>query len=136
MTGAVNVNSSPRSKTDFLANAKEAWGESLPEWVEALALEANRTSGAQAAKRIGYSPAVVTAIVRNAYQGDVGAVEARVTGALMGAVVDCPVMGEIPRDRCMAEQKKTHKGASQLRRSLFFACRQGCPHSRIKGGAS
>ncbi|MBY6244111.1 transcriptional regulator [Methylosinus sp. Sm6] len=132
MNTAVNVNNSP-SKADFLANAREAFGEALPDWVETLANESNRASATAVAKRIGYSVAVVSAVCRGKYGGDLAAVEAKVRGAFMGALVECPVLGEIGRDQCLEEQKKKHIGTSQTRTALFHACRSGdCPHSRIK----
>jgi hypothetical protein len=149
MSTAVNVNSLPSKLTievdagarnlgagakwtDFLANAREAYGEALPEWVEALAIEANRTTGAAAGRRIGYSGSVVTSVCKATYAGDIGAVEAKVRGALMGATLECPVLGEIGRDRCLDEQKKRHVATSAVRTALFHACRSGCQHSRLK----
>jgi hypothetical protein len=131
MTMAVNLNHSQKFKS-FLANAREAYGDALPDWVEVLAKEADRTSGAATAKRIGYSGSVVTSVCKGAYGGDLGSVEAKVRGAFMGSVVNCPIMGEIPRDRCMNEQAKRHIGTSELRTALFHACRGGCEHSRLK----
>lgn len=129
--GARNLGAEAKS-TDFLANAREAYGEALPEWVEALAIEANRTTGAAAGRRIGYSGSVVTSVCKATYAGDIGAVEAKVRGALMGATLECPVLGEIGRDRCLDEQKKRHVATSAVRTALFHACRSGCQHSRLK----
>jgi hypothetical protein len=136
MTMAVNLNA---SKTSFIGNAREAFGDALPDWVEALAGEADRTTGTAAGNRIGYKGgSIVTSICRANYNGDWSAVEARVRGALMGEEVCCPVLGEIARDHCLDEQKKRHIGTSQTRTALFHACRGGCAHSRIKteGGAA
>lgn len=130
MTEAVNLNP---SKTSFIGNAREAFGEALPDWIEALAREADRTTGAAAGNRIGYKGgSIVTSICRGNYNGDWKAVEARVRGALMGELVECPVLGEIARDHCLDEQKKRHIGSSQIRTQLFHACRGGCAHSRLK----
>jgi hypothetical protein len=119
-------------KVDFLAKARAAWGDNLPDWIEALALEANRTTAARAAKRIGYSSAVVSHVFTNAYPGDMSRVEAKVRGALMSKTVMCPVVGEIGLDRCLDEQKMDNTGASSIRAQLYRACRGGCLHSRIK----
>ena len=123
-------------KVDILAKAKAAWGDALPDWVETLALEANRTTSAKAAQRIGYSGAVLSHVFANNYSGDIGRVEAKVRGALMSATVDCPAVGEIGLDRCLNEQKMTNTGASSIRARIFRACRgigqPKCPHSRIK----
>lgn len=130
MTSPVNVN-----RSDFRAIAGDAWGDPIPDWVEVLAAEAMRTTGAATAKRIGYSGAVVSQVLRRSYPGDLAAVEERVRGAFMGATVECPVVGEIGRDRCLHEQEMPRTGASAMRMRLFHACRSGCPHSRLKGGA-
>lgn len=134
MSTAVKVNSLPsKLTTDFLASAREAWGDALPDWVEELAKFATATSGVAAAKRIGMSPSVVTCVCRARYRArDLAAVEARVRGALMNESVDCPVLGEIARDHCVDEQKKRHVGSSAARTALFHACRGGCQHSRLK----
>lgn len=143
MTTAVKVNSSPSKltnatrvgakSTDFLANARDAYGDALPDCVETLAMEANRTTGAAAGKRIGYSGSVVTSVCKAVYAGDIGAVEARVRGALMGDEVDCPGAGApIRRDRCLREQKTPFNASSPHRVMMFHACRGGCAHSRLK----
>jgi hypothetical protein len=119
-------------KVDFLAKAKMAWGAALPDWVEALALEASRTTATKAAQRIGYSSAVLSHVFSKNYPGDIARVEAKVRGALMSAVVNCPVVGEIGLDRCLDEQRMGNTGASSIRAMLYRACRSGCQHSRIK----
>nr|WP_284701207.1 transcriptional regulator [Rhodoplanes tepidamans] len=107
----------------------------MPAWVEALAEEATRTSQSTAASRIGYSAPVVSAVLSRSYKGDYAAVEARVSGALMGATVDCPVLGEIARDHCLDQQRLGFAATSSVRARLYRACRAGCRHSRIKGEA-
>lgn len=138
MTAPVNVKSSPSGKTDFLANARAAYGDALPDWVEELAKLATQTTGVHAAKKIGLSSSIVTSVCRAKYTGDLAAVEARVRGALMGDEVDCPGAGSpIRRDRCLREQKTPFNASSPHRVAMYHACRSGCAHSRLKseGGA-
>ena len=116
-----------------LQKAINAWHGAAPDWVIALAEEASRTSMAYAARRIGYSTSVVSAVIANKYKGDLGAVEGHIRGALLGDEVDCPVLGDIRKDKCMEEQAKPHFGTSAIRTRLYHACRNGCVHSRIKG---
>lgn len=123
--------SGQQTKTDFAAKARASWGERVPDWVVVLAEQASATSGIAAAAKIGYSPAVVTHVIANSYSGDITRVAEKVRGALMGATVGCPVLGEIGRDRCLDEQKKPFSGTSSVRSRLFRACRAGCPHSRL-----
>lgn len=119
-------------KRDPLETARAAWGADIPAWVEALAEEARRTSGSAAATRIGYSAPTVSAVLAKKYKGDVNRIAAKVAGALMGATVECEVLGEITRDRCLDEQVKGFSGSSSVRARLFRTCRGGCPHSRLK----
>jgi hypothetical protein len=119
------------SKTDFLANAIRNWGEAMPDWVRALAEEASRSSGTEMARRLGYSPALVTQVINATYRGDTATVEAKVRGLLLNETVDCPVLGDLTRDRCLSEQKMSRIGSSSLRARISRACRGGCPHSRL-----
>ena len=78
--------------------------------------------------------AVVSSALLGNYKGSLRKLEAKVRGAFMGAVVDCPVLGEIERDRCETEQGRKFFGTSANRARLYRACRGGCPNSRLKGG--
>jgi hypothetical protein len=123
---------SGRTRTDFVARARDSWGE-VPDHILVLAEEATRTSAAAAAARIGYSAAVISDVIGNKYRGDMARVAESIRGALMGAVVACPVLGEIGRDRCLQEQKRPYSPTSSLRARLYRACRSGCPHARHMG---
>jgi hypothetical protein len=121
-----------KTERDFVAKAKEAWGSALPDWVHELAVFASQTSQRTAAERIGYSAAVVSHVFANSYNnGDLGRVEEKVRGALMGLTVVCPVYGDIGRDRCLDIQKQPFAATSSVRARVYWACRKGCPHSRI-----
>lgn len=130
------ANFKPASKPVLTAfdRAVLAWHGDAPDWVLALAEKVDETNGSVAGRLISYSAAVVSQAISNSYKGDLRTVEARVRGALLGDEVLCPVAGEIRRDRCLSEQKKTHTGTSAQRTRLFHACRSGCLHSRLKGG--
>lgn len=116
----------------YPAKARAAWGDPLPEWVAALAAEMERTSGAAVARRLGYSPAVLSGVIAAKYRGNVGRVEEVVRGAFMGASVSCPVLGDIGRDRCRDEQRQPFRATSSLRARLYHACRN-CPHAADSG---
>jgi len=132
MTQPVNLNPAlkgpSKGKPDFAVIATASWG-TVPDWILILAEEANRTTQTAAAARIGYSGGAISSVLRNSYQGDMGAVEQKVRGALMGATIECPVIGEIGRDRCLDEQKKPFAATSALRTRLFHACKT-CTHNR------
>lgn len=116
-----------KGTTDFLAKAREAWGDEMPPEVEALASAAQSRTGSAVAKEIGYSGAVVSNVISRKYAGDLAAVFAKIRGALLGETVDCPVIGQIGRDRCLAEQKKPFAATNSTRVKLFRACRT-CPN--------
>ncbi len=132
----MNMNVKPPAKPKLSASDKAilAWNGLAPDWIMALAEKVDQLSGREAAKLIGYSEAVVSQVVANSYNGDLRSVEGKVRGALLGDEVECPVAGDIRRDRCLSEQKKNFIGTSAQRTLLFQACRSGCPHSRLKGG--
>lgn len=115
----------------FALKAGLAWGET-PDWVAELAAVADREGLKGAAKRIGYSPSAVSTVINARYPGDLPRVEEKVRGALMGAVVDCPALGEIGRDSCLDWQTKPFAATSSIRAAVFRACRAGCPHSKLE----
>lgn len=108
----------------------------MTDWIDELRAECERTSQSAAAQKIGYSVAVVNRVIRGVYKGDLARVEQAVRGALMGATVDCPVVGEIPRHRCIDHQRRAKDKAATnpMRVQLAKAC-QHCPQSyQSKGG--
>ena len=123
-----------RAPIDFAAKARAAWGDALPDWIEAIADEATRTTASAVAARLGYSAPVISEVLANRYRGDVAGVEQAVRGVYLGAVVACPVLGELGTMRCREEQAKPFMATSSVRTRLYRACRDGCPHSRITGG--
>lgn len=124
------MNRGPRPGTatgDVLARARAAWGDAMPAWVTALAEAAQRETQAGIARRLDYSASTISQVLSRTYRGDLGRVEQVVAGALMGATVDCPILGDIGRDRCLTEQREPFRATSALRAHLFHAC-QRCPH--------
>ncbi|QDY99086.1 transcriptional regulator [Nitratireductor mangrovi] len=121
-------------RISMVDKAVTAWGEP-PDWVRELADLADREGQRAAAGRIGYSASTVSMVIANRYGGgDLARVEEKVRGALMGVVVDCPVLGAIGRDVCLDWQKKPFAATSSRRLQMYRACRAGCPHARIKNG--
>lgn len=127
-------------KLTFVQKARAAWGAPAPDWIEVLAAEADRITASRAAKNIGYSPAVLSHVFANAYKGDMGAVEQKVRGALLGVMVTCPVYAEIGRDQCLDLQKNGPPFSSEASGRCYRSCRglggvAKCPNSRIADGA-
>lgn len=124
-------NSRPKGPS-FHEKAIAAHGENAPEWLIELAQLADREGLGGAEKRIGYSRSAISTVINGKYSGDVRRVEEMVRGALMAATVDCPVLGDIGRDRCLNEQEQPFRATSNFRVRLFHACRSGCPHAGTK----
>ena len=106
-----------------LNNARESWGDDLPDWVEALAIESDRTSQAAAGRAMGRSAALVNQVIKRSYKGDLTAVEPLVRGAFMHEVVDCPIMGQLPVNRCLEHLKARFSNANHVRVQLYRACK-------------
>lgn len=117
------------TRMSFVEKAEAAW-RPAPDWVKRLAREADDTGQPATAKRIDYSVSTVSQIISNSYRGDLPRVEEMVRGALMSATVECPVLGEIGRNRCLREQDEPFRATSAYRAQLYHACRSGCPHSK------
>lgn len=105
---------------------------SQPDWIAALAAECARTSQSAVAKRLHISSAVVCQVLKGRYTGRNDRVERRVRGELMRDQVVCPVLGTISSCRCEDEQSQPYSTASRLSAAVWHACRDGCPHFRIK----
>lgn len=98
------------------------------DWLAALDRACEETSQAAVARRIGYSPAVVSQVRRGTYRGSLEAVERRVRRALMADSIQCPILGEITGENCLEHQRQGLSTASAMRVRLWRACRR-CPHN-------
>jgi hypothetical protein len=99
------------------------------DWMAVLREQCDRTSQAKVAKLLNYSAAVVNQVLKNTYKGDLVKVQRTVEGALMGMTVDCPVVGDLPRNRCLDFQKREFAATNHLRVQLSRAC-PTCPNRR------
>lgn len=96
-------------------------------WLTALR-DAAKAQGQKAiAQRLGYSTAVVSQALSGTYKGDLSRVQQAVEGALMGATVDCPLVGELPRQRCADYQRQGFASTNPLRVAMSRAC-PTCPN--------
>lgn len=122
------------SNLTMMEKANFAWNGTPPDWVSELAQMANSKGLNSVAQRLGYSAAVISQTIGNKYPGDLSKVEDKVRGALMGEKVTCPVLGAIGRDQCLNSQSLPRAVTNSIRTRLYRACRNNCPHSRLKGG--
>lgn len=97
------------------------------DWKDVLALACQRSTQAAVARRIGYSAGVISGVLKGTYKGDESRVQQAVEGALMGLTVECPVIGELPRNVCLEYQRREFAATNPLRVQLSRAC-PSCPH--------
>jgi hypothetical protein len=98
-------------------------------WLDELRKCRDTHGGRKAADTIGYSTTVVSQVLSGSYKGDMQAVRQKVEGALMGLSVECPVIGELPRNRCLDYQRQAFSAANPMRVRLAQAC-PTCPNRR------
>lgn len=98
-------------------------------WLDVLRQHRSAHGGKASAEAIGYSATVVSQVLTGNYKGDLKAVRQKVEGALMGAVVDCPVIGELPRNRCLEYQRLPFAATNPNRVRFASAC-PTCPNRR------
>lgn len=118
------------SKCDVSAvdKATAAWGMEIPDWVLVLAQECDLSSQNKVADRIGYSPAAVSQLLKNAYKANVQAIKQAVNGAFMGKLIECPMLGDLPANECLKNQRLSFAVTNPMRVRLYRACRN-CRHN-------
>lgn len=104
------------------------------DWIDVLRVTSAAIGQKRAADKIGYSVTVVNQVLKGHYKGDLNRIKAAVEGALMGHTVDCPVVGEIPLQKCIEHQRAPFRSTNPIAVQLYRACRGGCPNSLIKAG--
>lgn len=115
--------------------ALDAWGDALPDWVRALAEEADRTSQNLVAKAIGYSAATVSNIIGNKYAADTTALENQVRASLMAETIACPEVGEMSLAHCL-DWRRRAAGEFQPLGSVHRTMRRACKHCPQNGGTN
>lgn len=117
-----------------LANAADAWGDALPDWVKALAAKVDETSLSRCRVLVGYSAATISYVIRRRYPGDMAAVEERVRATLMASTVICPEVGEMSLASCIEWRGRCadFKPLSGHHRKMRDACAL-CPRNAGNG---
>lgn len=98
-------------------------------WLDELRKFRDTHGGKKTADAIGYSTTVVSQVLSGSYKGDMSAVQQKVEGALMGLSVECPVIGELPRNRCLDFQRNGFGATNPIRVRISQAC-PTCPNRR------
>lgn len=115
--------------------ARAAWGEALPDWVEALAVECGATSQNRVAARMGRSAGLISQVLHAKYPAGSSAIEERFRSVFQLARVDCPALGTLPAHECQDWRAKARSFATgnPLRVRMFRAC-TACPRNAREEG--
>lgn len=99
------------------------------DWLVVLRQACKARKQSVIAAEIGYSATVVSQVLTGNYKGDLKAVQQKVEGALMGMTVECPVIGELARNRCLEYQRQPFAATNHIRVQFSRAC-PSCPNRR------
>lgn len=102
----------------------------MSDWIKVLRGECTRVGRKRVSIIINYSETVISQVLNGKYPGDLKRVEEKVKGALMGATVDCPVVGEMPRNRCIDHQRRA--GSFAATNPTRVQLSQTCPTCQHK----
>jgi len=111
-----------------LENANLAYPDGVPDWIEALARECDRTSQNKAAARLGYTAGAISAVLRNKYGAGTALIETTVRGTLMSETLACPVLGEIGTQTCLKWRRRSRafRNGNSMDVTMYLACNR-CP---------
>lgn len=97
-------------------------------WLEALRDFCAHHSQAEASRRIGYSSGAISALLSGTYGANTSRIQKAVEGALMQSEVQCPVIGTLPRQRCVEYQRMRFTAISPSFVALYRTC-PTCEHA-------
>lgn len=110
--------------SERLALAQEHWPDPMPDWVRAIVEACDASSQSQVARRLDYSSAVVSQVLRRRYPGDLARLESRVRAELLRETVNCPALGEIGLSEC--QQHRANAAHFTKRNPLSARMRRAC----------
>ena len=93
-------------------------------WLEILREACTKSSQAQVAKKIEYSSATLSLVLKGEYKGNIENVQQAVEKHLMRVTVICPILGEITKIICEKQRNKPFSSASRQSVELFKACKE------------
>lgn len=114
-----------------LTKAHAAW-DTVPDWIEALALACDKTSQGVVSKKLGRSRSMVSQVLRDVYCGPTAEFEEMVRGVYMSKTAACPVLGEIGVDVCQVWRRKARnfRNANTHTVTMYRACNR-CPLNAV-----
>jgi len=120
----------------LLESAAGAAGPAEPLWLAQLRAACEVSTQAEVAARLAHagdgkypSPAVINQALQGKYVGNLGRLEALVEGVLLTVTVECPVLGDLPRQRCLEHQSRRNQFAiTNPTRILLYRVCPTCIH--------
>ena len=108
--------------------ARAAWGDDLPDWIEALARACVETSQAKVANRLDRTGGMISQLLNNKYPASTANIEERVRGLYLDGQVLCPSLGPLPVHLCQdwRAKAKDFQVGNPMRIRMFRACTR-CP---------
>lgn len=99
------------------------------DWRDTLRAEVEKSSQSEVARRLGVSVTMINRWLKGKYEGGEDTLAERVASVFHNATVDCPVLGETPRHRCLDFQAVKFAATNSLRTQLARACKN-CNHKK------
>ncbi len=88
--------------------------------------DAVKTHGSQAkvGKMLDYSTATISQVLSGNYKGGLETFLARVEEVFGTRIIPCPLLGDIPLNRCVRERRRQFSTSNPLRVQLYRECRR------------
>jgi hypothetical protein len=112
-----------------MARALAAYGRPLPDYIEILAKECDRTSQRAAASKIGYALGAVSMTLSASYRGNPGRMEAAIRRGLMGQDVTMPSKRQRPPRATERPAKARAVAGWQAPPDWIAALAHACSHA-------
>lgn len=103
-----------------------------PDWLSALIKQCETQSLSAISKQTGLSKSVISQVTNGKYPGDLLRVQDVIEGVYLSKTVECPVLGNISKDKCLAFQVKPLVTGNPQNIKIYRACRSGCPNSKLE----
>lgn len=96
-------------------------------WLDILKSRVDVLGRRQVEQDIGISKTTMSLLLNSKYPGSMENIKNKVLATYTDLKVMCPVLGEIPSNRCHVEQIKPFNPSNPQRVQLYRACRH-CPN--------
>lgn len=102
-------------------------------WLDALRSACAQRSQSAVARQLGVSTGMISQALKGLYKGDVDRLRTLVEGVLQTQTVACPVLDNLPKNKCLEYQARDPKltFGNPVILQFYRACRSGCPHSKL-----